>query len=363
MRNGHFVRSLPGHLATVLALAATTLVAFLGAGTIFYERWGQPLPSLLVPLLPAGVCLALCLAALRWPRAGGLLLIAAGAGFGGWWLSMQAGKDTTLFQLTFSLLVMFSPIVVTGCLFLLEARHRRRLHDEGAAPATGWLARNHRYLLVAGVPVLALAALSAAKLPQLLSRLDDGLRGSRVIEGNGVTLVWAPQGPGWNATAVDGHYPSWNMLALYGASPVGLETKGEGARTDASASEMARTGLCAFLDGAGIALMAEPANLWRMPTADEIVRSLTRDGVNAGCAWVDSSPHAECRTPPDKETPLWAPDERPIYYLAADEYDSERARCVNYTGGVNRQPKAETGTAGFRCVKDRVPAARPDPGP
>ena len=95
-----------------------------------------------------------------------------------------------------------------------------------------------------------------------------------------------------------------------------------------------------------------------MPTADEIVRSLTRDGENAGCAWEGESPNAVCRRPPDKEAPLWAPDEPPIYYWAADEHDPARGACVNYTGGYNRLPKSAR-SPGYRCVK---PLSQPAAG-
>jgi hypothetical protein len=116
--------------------------------------------------------------------------------------------------------------------------------------------------------------------------------------------------------------------------------------------------LCAHLDETGASLLPEPKHVWRMPTADEIVRSLTRDGENAGCAWGGPWPHAECHRPPDKETPLWAPDEPPIYYWAAGEHDAASGLCVNYTGGLNRQPKSwRSPTMGFRCVRS-VPASR-----
>ena len=137
MEPRHFARSLPGHIATALAVVATSALTYLGASSIFYDRWGQPLPGLLVPLVPAIACVALCLGALRWPRAGGWLLLAAAASFAAWWLNLQVGKNRTLVQLAFSLAVMFGPLVVTGCLFLLEGRHRRLLREEGAAPPSG----------------------------------------------------------------------------------------------------------------------------------------------------------------------------------------------------------------------------------
>ena len=54
-----------------------------------------------------------------------------------------------------------------------------------------------------------------------------------------------------------------------------------------------------------------PQNIWRLPTIDEAVRSLTRDGQNAGGEW-DYRPAqarykvlAHYKVAPDKESPLW----------------------------------------------------------
>jgi hypothetical protein len=327
---------------------------------MFYEAWGQPLSTLLTPLLPGIACFILCIVALRWPRLGGTLLIVFAAVVGVVWLNEQAGRRMPAFQLAFTLIVMNGPIILTGFLFVLEARHRRLLRVEGAKPSPRWIARNYRYVLVAGLPLLAFALVLAQKLPQHLSRLDDGLRGPRVIEGNGVSLVWAPQGPGWNWKLSDDRYPSWDAIARYGDAPVGLDGKSGPDRDHAMPAEMERTCLCAYLNEGGTMILAKPTHIWRMPTADEIVRSLTRDGENAGCVWDGQSPHTDCGRPPDKETPLWAPDEPPIYYWAAGEFDTFLAFCVNYTGGVNRQPKSLGGrSVGFRCVKE---AALPSGG-
>jgi hypothetical protein len=350
MGTRHVGRSLPGHIATVLAVIATTALTVAGAASMFYEAWGQPPRRLLAYLLPGAVCLVICLVAVRRPRAGGLLLLAVSFIFGAVWLRGQQGRGVPPVMLAFTLAMMVGPVVLTGLLFLFEARHRRLLRVEGVAPSPHWLARNYRSLLVAGVPPLALAIVSAQQVPELLSRRDDGLRGARVIDGNGVTLVWAPRGPGWNWKRADGSPISWNEIALYGAAPVGLTGKGEPAGPPASLEDMERAGLCSHLSDDGGALLAEPPRLWRMPTADEIVRSLTRDGENAACAWDGKQWHATCRRPPDKETPLWAPDERPIYYWAAGERGPLDALGVNYTGGITPQPKASRGP-GFRCVK------------
>jgi hypothetical protein len=192
-------------------------------------------------------------------------------------------------------------------------------------------------------------AVSAYWAPILLSRIDDGDRGARLIEGNGVTLIWAPEGPGWHQ-----HYYSWNEIAFYGVPPVGFGEKPGYQDRDATFEDMNTTGLCCYLAEDGITIMAEPQNIWRMPTVDEIVRSLGRHGENAGCTWDGKSIRAECQVFPDKETPLWAPDWSPIYYWAADEYDADEAYYVSYNGeGINHQPKSWGNERhGYRFVRD-----------
>jgi hypothetical protein len=346
----HIGRSLPGHIATVLASVATTGLAVMGAASMFYEGWGQPPLELLAYLLPGAACLMLCLVAAHWPRGGGLALLLASVAFGAAWLRGQQGRGVPPAMLAFTLAMMLGPVILTGVLFLLEARHRRLLRQEGVAPSPHWLVRNHRSLILAGVPLLALAVVCAQQVPGLLARRDDGIRGARVIEGNGVTLVWAPGGPGWNWKRPDRSPLTWNEIALYGVAPVGLAGKDRNGLPPARREDMDRTNLCLHLSDDGSTLLVEPPRIWRMPTADEIVRSLTRDGANAGCAWDGKQGHAPCRRPPDKETPLWAPDERPIYYWAASDHDPVAALGVNYTGGITPQPKTSRGP-GFRCVR------------
>jgi hypothetical protein len=353
MAKRHFLRSLPGWLATLLAVLATAQLTVSSASSMYYEGWGQPVPVLLRYLLPGIACFILCLLALRWPRAGGLLLLAAGLLAAAWWLNMQAGMwglTPIVFQ---TALLFFGPAIVTACLFLFEGRHQRLLREEGVPPSPRWFARNYRYVLVVAAAFLGFGIISAEKLPQRLARLDDGQRGMRVIQGNGVTLVWAPKGPGWNQEVSAREYPSWNMIALYGAAPLGLQGKERRDGPPATGEDMKRTSLCAYLNEDATALLAEPKNIWRMPTADEIVRSLTRDGVNAGCEWDGKSWHATCRKPTDKETPLWAPDQPPIYYWSADERGPGDACGINYEAGISELPKSWR-SIGFRCVKETV---------
>jgi hypothetical protein len=343
------LRSLPGHLAFLLATLTTTVFSVTAVFSFFYEGWGQSVATAAVYLVPPVLLVGVCAAGVRQPKVGGLLLLAGGAATGAWWLWRQAASGGLTPIILQTAVVFFAPVLLTGGLFLLEARHRRLLAAEGVGPSSRWWGGNYRLALVAGIPILAVAIVLAQQLPDLLARHDDGLRGTRTIAGNGVTLVWAPEGPGWNWRQTGGGYPSWSMLATYGVSPVGLKPKTGPREPDAGAGAMERTGLCGYLSEDGTSLLPEAIFAWRLPTADEVVRSLTRGGTSAGCTWDGRSPHASCERPPDKETPLWAPDQAPIYYLTSNVAGAGYALGVNYTGGVT--PHRKSSGVGYRCVK------------
>jgi hypothetical protein len=116
---------------------------------------------------------------------------------------------------------------------------------------------------------------------------------------------------------------------------------------------MAATGLCRYLSKDGSTLMDEPQDVWRMPTTDEYVRSLVKRGKNAGCSWDGNEGRVSCRVRPDKETPLWAPDQPPIYMWTGDESVDGDAWYVSYNGYAGDQPKNWGNPRhGYRCVRD-----------
>jgi hypothetical protein len=346
---------IPGAVATTLLIITTALWTFWGTAEMYYEGWGSPFPVPLAYLIPAALCLLLSLLAVTWPLVGGVTLILVGTAFTAWWVNLTIGRGGGSLLGLLSMFPVSGMLVVTGALFLFESRYRKRRRRRGWEPPASWIQRNLRYLAVIGVPLLVFLVTSAFNLPGVLLRVDDGDRGARIIAGNGVTLTWAPAGPGWNWKQPWGGFPSWNAIALYGVEPIGIDVDKPGyddVDRDATAADMASTSVCHYLSADGITLEAEPQNIWRMPTVDEIVRSLPKRGANAGCAWDGSSRRADCETTPDKETPLWAPDQPPIYMWAADEASAEEARYVSYNGWVNAQPKRWGNPRhGYRCVR------------
>lgn len=346
---------LPGWIGTGLLILTSSLWTFWGMAEMYYEGCGMPFPKPLAYLVPAAICLTVTVIALTWPRVGGWVLIAGGGLFTAWWWTMAIRRAGASLEGLLSMVPVSALVVVTGVLFLFEARHQRRRQAAGWTPPANWFRRNLRYLLALGIPLVVVAAVSVTYLPILVARQDSGYRGASSIEGNGVTLVWAPAGPGWGwggSTAEENL--SWSEIARYGLPPVGVGEKPGLADSDATAADMAATGLCRYLSADGQSLMEEAQDIWRMPTTDEVVRSLVLHGENAGCRWDGISGHAACDVRPDKETPLWAPDQSVIYYWTADAYDAEEAYYVSYNGQtVDYQAKSWGNPRhGYRCVRE-----------
>ena len=342
---------LPGLLVVFLVTIPVALWAFWGAAEMFFEGWGTGLTTFAY-LIPFALSLLLALVALRWPRFGGWLIIVAGTVFTVWVFNLQMGRGAAF---SWQFLLSWFPVTIllalTGILFILEGRYRRSRQAAGWRPPASWVRRHWQSLVVAGLPTIVVLGVVLYWLPTILTRQDDGDRSARLIEGNGVSLVWAPAGPGWNWKQDFGGYPSWNSIAFYGVEPIGMgknELNGF-----ATVEDMAVTGLCSYLTEDGVTLLPEPAYIWRFPTVDEIVRTLALHGENAGCTWDGTDRWAECLLRPDKETPLWAPNQEPVYMWALDEANSEDAYYVSYQGAIGSQPKNWGNPRhGFRCVHD-----------
>jgi hypothetical protein len=110
--------------------------------------------------------------------------------------------------------------------------------------------------------------------------------------------------------------------------------------------------VCLYLSEDGSRLETSFQGYWRMPTTDEIVRSLVRHGENAGCIWEGETGNQQCTVTPDKETPLWNPNSPIIYLWTADEVNREEAYYVTYHGTVWASSKfVGLGSMGYRCVR------------
>lgn len=346
-----------GWIGKILLIVITSFWCMWSVGEMYHEGWWGPFYIRLIYLIPGTAFLILTLVGIKWPQVGGWLIIVLGGLFTLSFLDISVIDGKLTMGRDLAGFLVSGPLVFLGVLLLVEARNQKRRIAQGWVPHSKWWRRNIWYLLAVGPPLLILIGWSIQSLPIVLTRVDDRDREARLIEGNGVTLVWAPEGPGWNWRQDYGGFPSWNMIALYGLPPVGMGDKpGHDPRMGvyASAEEMESYNVCLYLSENGLTLAPTPQNIWRMPTVDDYARSFARHGENAGCIWRGKGhDRMECEILPDKETPLWAPDLDPIYYWAAEEYDDREAYFVSYNGWVNTAYKTGGNPRhSYRCVRD-----------
>ena len=291
-------RDVLGWIAAVISAVISCFWAFWGIIENFHEGWylGGLEENLLLMfaqyLSPLLAFLLLAMAAHFWPRVGAVLHAVAGFVIVVFVVSTPAAR-------TFILL----PMVTLGILYIVG----------NPIPHGKALALN------LGTPVLVLVVFGISPWLTVMHRSDDGDRGTRVVQGNNVRLQWAPLGPGWPDRGV-----SW----------------GEARRR------------CSHLIGDGSALADTEVNIWRLPTVSEVVRSLTRGGVNAGGNWNDSTARTSYSMTPDKEIPLWNPRTMVISWWTFTETDSSHAYRVVYNGQVHAlSKKLAMGSLGFRAVR------------
>ncbi len=356
---------IPGWIAILLLTTITSFWVFWSFGELYYEAWGLPLHMVVRYLYPAAICLAFTAICLLWPRIGGAIMVVIGVVFAVWWMSLQIRRGATApagLMLTFFL---SGGLAIIGILFWIDAYFKRKYPPDQATPRN-WFRRNAKAIIATAIPIGIALGTTIGNAPILFTRQDDGIRTERLIEGNGVRLIWAPEGPGWaKGSEGAGSNLNWNQIALYGLPPIGFDLKAKDAHRMATQAEMDSFCLCRYLSADGKILMETPQNVWRMPTTHEFVRSLVHHGTNAGCEWDSVSHYANCDVIPDKESPLWATDYWPIYMWTYDEHDSAEAYFVNYNGrAVSYQNKFWGNPRhGYRCVREPDDSAFQKPEP
>ena len=292
-------RQIVGWIAVGLSIVITCIWAFWGIVENFHEGWyhesllsnvGLMFVQYLSPML---IFMGVTLVSISWPRVGGglhaiLALLAA------WFFQAFSNAATFLLML---------PLIGIGALYWFGRPQPRRI----------------AVLLAIGLPILTLTISGIGPVLRVSQRIDDGFLQARLVHGNGVNLIWAPEGPGWPRTGVD-----W-----YEAQQV-----------------------CQYLDKDGLTLAPEPQHIWRLPTVDEAVRSNARHGQNSGGVWDAEIAEATYKTRPDKESPLWNIHSQVIYWWTATEVDEEHAYIIVYDGKVwPRTKQFSPEYLGLRCVK------------
>ncbi len=307
-----------GWVAVGIAAVISSLWAFWGVFESFHEGWYFPSLSknLLLTLKYLTLMLTfmiLSVIAIRWPRLGGGLYELFGIGFCIWILTTRKVLNLGVVM---SWLPVTLPVLFLGVLFW------------AGRPAPMRLAYSISVLL----PVAVAVAFALEPVARIAGRVDDGHRGMRTVQANGLTLTWAPEGLGWPRP--DPHDKEWVT------------------RWRGPTWEEARAA-CRHLTADGTAVADVPQDIWRLPTVEEVVRSMARHGSNAGGVWSPAEARASYVVKPDKEPPLWNPHSPIIYWWTSSERGKTQAYAVDFNGRVYARRKTSTlGSQGFRAVKE-----------
>ena len=257
-----------GWIAVGLSIAITCFWAFWGIIENFHEGWYNESLLLNMGLMfiqylsPMIIFMGITLVSISWPRFGGGLHVIC-ALLAAWFF--QAFTNTVM-------LLLIVPLIVIGVLYWFSRPHPR------------WLA----FSLAIGLPLLTLTIFGVEPVYRVSQRINDGDLQARLVHGNEVNLIWAPDGPGWSRIGT-----TWHEAQQ----------------------------VCQYLSEDGLTLARAPQHIWRLPTVDEAVRSMARHGQNSGGIWDAEIAEATYRTTPDKESPLWKVHSQVIYW-----WDGDRGR-------------------------------------
>jgi hypothetical protein len=293
-------RRVLGWLAVAFSTLVASVWAFWGIIENFHEGWFHEsllsnLGLMFIQYLsPVIIFVSLTLLAIAFPRIGGAAHVLAGLLL---FLLLFDLKDTV------AMLFVIVPMLILGMLYWYGRPQPRRA----------------AYLVAAGLPALTLVICGIEPVMRIAGRVDDGNLQARIVDGNGVRLMWAAEGVGWPRDGM-----TWQEAVSR----------------------------CQHLAEDGRTLAESRQNVWRLPTVEEAVRSMARHGINSGGNWDGQAKTANYRVRPDKESPLWNVHSQVIYWWTATEIDDERAYIIVYDGKVwPRRKRFAPAYLAYRCVK------------
>jgi hypothetical protein len=242
----------------------------------------------------------LALISIKWHKIGGILWMFGWLGFS--YFIFFGGNIPFTFGRLLIWLPVTIPLVLIGLSFYFyEIKNKKTA-----------------YILIISIPLLIIFTLGIPNLLRVNKRYNDHNFRLRIVKGNRVKLAWAPKGPGFPEKGVN-----W--------------------------FEAMRR--CLYLSEQGDKLLKEEQNIWRLPTREEIVKSLTRKNKNCG-GILTKTGRALYKISPDKETPLWNPNSMIIYYWTSEKRGDGFVYMVSYNGRIlSRYGDNGAGYHGFRCVK------------
>lgn len=296
-------RSIVGWTGVAITTIFSSIWAYWGSIENFHEGWysvsiWENLFMLLFQyLLFTVIFVLLGVITLKWKIAGIVLHILL-AGFCIWFFSGAS-------FLVIGLMIVI-PIIGLGLLYFF-----------GKPEPKKWAYRSLIF-----IPFIIIIAVFIPMSIKVSKRINDYDFGVRIVEGNEITLIWAPRGPGWPDSGT-----TWHEAM----------------------------DICRYLSEDGTKIMDEVQDIWRLPTVDEAVRSMMLHGENVNGIWYPDDQKAVYDKTPDKESPLWDVHSQVIYYWTCEtaKDNEDRAYIIVYHGGVNSKMKIDGQSyLSFRAVKN-----------
>ena len=288
-----------GWVGVIITILFSSFWAYWGAFENFHEGWysasiWENIQMFIFQyMLIMIIFIILALVALKWKKAGLLIHLLIGV----FCVCFFSGPSKFL---------IIIPFAVLGVIYYFGEPHPRK-----------WAIR-----LIIFIPLIIALVISIHQGIKVSQRINDENFNLRIVEGNGVTLAWAPKGPGWPDKGT-----SWEEAQ----------------------------DICKHLSEDGMTIMETEQNIWHLPTVDEAVRSMMLHGENAGGVWSAEEDKTIYDRKPDKESPLWDVHSKVIYYWTTDtsKRDNQQAYIIVYHGGVYERRKSEhQDYLSFRAVKE-----------
>jgi hypothetical protein len=354
---------IPGTAAYIFLMTATLLWAYWGVGEVFHEGWYAPYAHIVFYFIPFLSLLGITILCIYLPLIGGILIILVGLLF----LVLTVIKSEQQYvSLLPSFWMVSAVVIIPGLLFISDyiLKGRRGYYEYKKT-----LFKNRWKLTIALIlSFILIIGVGTPLLIRNLGRLPLDSCDEVTIKGNGITLTLAGEGPGWYYSNTNpivfkgGEYRafSWNEIALFGKDPVGFEGKMYSPDYDgtgesiyfATQEDFDRYNMFRYINCSGDELTDEVQDCWRLPAAEEYVRLFMYRGENSEGYFDITNGKAYYGKTPDKEGPIWAPDEMVIYYWTSTSFNDQYAYDIAYSGEIREILKTtKQDYRGWRAVK------------
>jgi bifunctional DNase/RNase len=356
-------------IAFLLLFAVTILWAVWGIGEVFHEGWYQPYWHIIFYFIPFIVIFGFAVLAIFYPLVGGILIFVGGLAYFVLFTIRAIQNHTTLEP---SFFIMNIGILFTGLIFIFCYILNKKT---GTVEYKWFLIKRYfplkkisKVLIIVCISLVIIISIGSPMLIRNLNRIPLENFSEVKIEGNEITVTLSAEGPGWyysnksplifNEKEYSGL--SWNEIALFGKEPIGFEGKNYGKNYNgtsesiyyATQQDFDKYNMFRYINFGGIQLTNKIQDYWRLPSIDEYVRLLKYRDKNAGGFFDSQEGQAYYYRTPDKDAPIWAPEEMVIYYWTSTSANDTESYDLTYSGEARKISKTtKQDYRGFRAIR------------